>query len=275
MEAEKGRRSPYEVLGVARDATGDDIQRAFRKLARQHHPDKNLGDAGAAERFRRVNEAYELLSDPSKRDAFDREPAFADGTATAGPVLFGGEAVSQIFHGSSVLFANAFASDGVGFSLFCPELPVDTRIATRSLGRSEWNGMKGMVRAYDSVRDRYTVLLFDGRALRLRFRNMLQLCRAVVATEVGQHPMEGWVASVERFSEREQQCVCRAGRSLFTIRSDQLVLPCGTRVTLVGLRSRPGLNGTVAVVEEYLEGKYSLRLAQGQRIRASRKNTAL
>ncbi len=62
----------YETLGVARDASADDIKRAFRRLARDSHPDANPGDPSAEARFREVAEAYEVLSDPSRRAAYDR-----------------------------------------------------------------------------------------------------------------------------------------------------------------------------------------------------------
>lgn len=62
---------PYEVLGVARDASEDDIRRAYRKLARAHHPDVNT-DPGAEERFKEIGQAYAVLSDPEKRAEYDR-----------------------------------------------------------------------------------------------------------------------------------------------------------------------------------------------------------
>ncbi len=65
-------RDPYELLGVARDASPDDIKAAFRKAAQKHHPDRNPGDEGAHERFKEINAAYQILSDPQKRAAFDR-----------------------------------------------------------------------------------------------------------------------------------------------------------------------------------------------------------
>jgi molecular chaperone DnaJ len=65
-------RDPYDILGVDRSATQDEIKAAFRRLASQHHPDKNPGDDGAHHRFKEINAAYQILSDPQKRAAFDR-----------------------------------------------------------------------------------------------------------------------------------------------------------------------------------------------------------
>jgi curved DNA-binding protein len=61
----------YEVLGVPRDADQDAIRRAYRKLARQYHPDLNA-DSDAEDRFKELGEAYEVLSDPEKRERYDR-----------------------------------------------------------------------------------------------------------------------------------------------------------------------------------------------------------
>src|ERR671914_2312640 len=66
-------RDYYEVLGVPRTATADDIKRAYRQLARKHHPDLQPAAerAQAAERFKEINEAHEVLSDPDKRAKYD------------------------------------------------------------------------------------------------------------------------------------------------------------------------------------------------------------
>ena len=64
------RRDFYEILDVPRTATQDEIQKAYRKLARQHHPDVNK-DPGAEDRFKEISEAYDVLSDPQTRHRYD------------------------------------------------------------------------------------------------------------------------------------------------------------------------------------------------------------
>lgn len=72
-------RDPYEVLGVARNASSKDIKSAFRKLAKKHHPDQNPNDPKAKDRFAAANQAYEILGDEKARAAFDRGEIDADG----------------------------------------------------------------------------------------------------------------------------------------------------------------------------------------------------
>ena len=85
-------KNPYEVLGVARDATDADIKRAYHKLVLKYHPDKNPGDKSAEEKFKEVNNAFDILKDPQKRAAYDRfgDAAFASGNGASAGAGFGG-----------------------------------------------------------------------------------------------------------------------------------------------------------------------------------------
>ena len=74
-----GKEDLYIILEVGRTASVNEIKRAFRKLARRYHPDINPGDHQAEERFKRISEAYEILSDPSKRQFYDVNGFYTDG----------------------------------------------------------------------------------------------------------------------------------------------------------------------------------------------------
>lgn len=78
-------RDYYEVLGVAKTASEDDIRKAHRKLARQYHPDRNPGDKNAEAQFREVQEAYDVLSDATKRAQYDRFGKAGPGGPQGGP----------------------------------------------------------------------------------------------------------------------------------------------------------------------------------------------
>src|SRR5215475_14166217 len=97
----------YQALGVERSADAEEIRKAYRKLARKHHPDLNPGDKAAEERFKKVQEAYDVLSDPKKKQMYDQVGFYSEngmpgaGTAGAGgrgPHMdFGGFDFSDIF----------------------------------------------------------------------------------------------------------------------------------------------------------------------------------
>ena len=78
------KRDYYDILGVSKNASEDDLKKAFRKLAFQYHPDRNK-EASAEEKFKEINEAYQVLSDPEKRSQYDRfGHAGLGGSASAG-----------------------------------------------------------------------------------------------------------------------------------------------------------------------------------------------
>lgn len=106
----KTKRDYYEVLGLAREASADEVKKAYRRLAVQYHPDKNPGDHTAEDKFKELGEAYDVLSDPDKRSAYDRygHAAFAQG-AGAGAGAGGGG-----FHDPFDVFREVFGSSGGG-----------------------------------------------------------------------------------------------------------------------------------------------------------------
>jgi molecular chaperone DnaJ len=102
------KRDYYEVLGLEREASEDDIKKAYRRLAMKLHPDRNPDDPNAAERFREASEAYEVLSDPEKRQAYDRfGHAAVDGNGMGGG--FAGGSFGDIF---GDVFGDIFGAAG-------------------------------------------------------------------------------------------------------------------------------------------------------------------
>ena len=93
------KRDYYEVLGVSKDADAKEIKKAYRKLAMKYHPDKNPGDKAAEEKFKEINEAYEVLSDEEKRSTYDRFGH--DGLN--GQAGFGGGAIFIIVFGDVIV----------------------------------------------------------------------------------------------------------------------------------------------------------------------------
>jgi molecular chaperone DnaJ len=106
-----GKRDYYEVLGVSKEATKDEIKKAYRKQALKFHPDKNPGDKKSEENFKEAAEAYEVLSNDEKKSRYDRYGHAGMGSAGNG---YGGHGmtVEDIFSSFGDIFGDAFGGFG-------------------------------------------------------------------------------------------------------------------------------------------------------------------
>ncbi len=110
----------YEILGIQRGASAEDIKKAYRKLSKEHHPDKHKGDASAERRFKEVNQAYEVLSNPQKKQMYDQfgEAGGASGAGQGGSGGFQGFDFSNMGQGGfgdlGDLFEGFFGGGGRG-----------------------------------------------------------------------------------------------------------------------------------------------------------------
>ncbi|MBQ1958864.1 MAG: DnaJ domain-containing protein, partial [Firmicutes bacterium] len=110
------KRDYYEVLGLQKGASDEEIKKAFRKMAMKYHPDRNQGDKEAEEKFKEVNEAYSVLSDPDKKSKYDRfGHAGVDPNAGFGGGGFGDFGGFGGFEDIFNMFGGGFGGFGGGF----------------------------------------------------------------------------------------------------------------------------------------------------------------
>jgi molecular chaperone DnaJ len=112
------KRDYYEILGVPRTASSEEVKRAYRKLAVKFHPDKNPDDPHAEEKFKELGEAYDVLMDADKRSAYDRygHAAFAQGTGARGGFHDPFDIFREVFGGGGGIFETFFGGGGGGMA---------------------------------------------------------------------------------------------------------------------------------------------------------------
>ena len=145
------KRDYYEVLGVAKDASADDLKKAYRKLAKKYHPDLNPGDKTAEAKFKEVNEAYEVLSDSTKRQRYDQfghagvDPSYGAGAGGAGGFGggFGGFDVGDIFES---FFGGGFGGFGGSTRTRNPNAPNRGNDVNVTIGLAFMEAAKGCKR---------------------------------------------------------------------------------------------------------------------------------
>ncbi|CAN5526251.1 DnaJ C-terminal domain-containing protein [soil metagenome] len=172
---------PYETLGVKKDISTDDLQKAYRKLAKKHHPDLNPGDKAAEERFKDISGAYDLLSDAEKRARFDRGEIDAAGVERperrfyrdyaegpgAGRTYTSGQGFAD-FEGAEDILSEIFGRRGRGGSMKLRGGDVQYNLVIDFL--SAVNGAKPQLSLPDGSQITVTIPpgTRDGQTLRLR-----------------------------------------------------------------------------------------------------------
>jgi DnaJ-class molecular chaperone len=171
---------PYQVLGISKNASQDDIQKAYRKLAKKLHPDLNPGNKQAEDKFKEVSAAYDLLGDPEKRGRFDRGEIDASGAETQRQHYYrdyaeGGQARAYAndsgfadFAGAEDIFADLFGRGGGRANIKMRGQDVHYRLAVAFLDAV--NGAVRQLKLPDGSEIKVTIPAGtrDGQALRLR-----------------------------------------------------------------------------------------------------------
>ena len=135
----------YELLGVTKESGAEEIKKAYRKKAIQYHPDKNSGDIKAEEMFKKISEAYEVLSDPTKKDNYDNGFSRFSYNASMNPNdIFSSAFGNMSFNGTNFNFSNmSFSFEdlmGSNFSRKAPRIPPDNKAVYRATMQDIING---------------------------------------------------------------------------------------------------------------------------------------
>ena len=122
-------KDPYEVLGVPKTASEADIKKAFRSLAKKHHPDKHAGDAAAQKRFQEISGAYDILGDTEKRAQYDAGAIGADGNPKYGASGAGGASIhAKAVSAREILLAQDLVEARGSFISILTKPPVARRV---------------------------------------------------------------------------------------------------------------------------------------------------
>lgn len=299
----------YKVLGVGRDADEAALKKAYRKLAIKYHPDKNPDDATAEEKFKAVSEAYDVLSDAQKRAAYDRFGKDGARAADQGqPVPTNmdhqraQEVFSMFFGGEDPFAAFGHGMDGnvriqvMGGGMDQFFMPMRRRVEPKrydTLRRGSHVILRGLVGAadkndeicrvetYDMAKGRYLVRMDDtGETLSVKPDNVCQLLQNVRLVDLSNETLNGKSGTLigeRRAPERRFVIHVTATKQTVAVHGENLLWPKNALVVIVGVVSKPALNGKVGTVVDWDSAakRYTVQVDKDTHLRLKRENVVL
>ena len=287
----------YKVLGVSKTADSNELKKAYRKQALKWHPDKNKGNKDAEDHFKKISEAYDVLSDPKKKDIYDTygKDGVSDvprsqyssvrthyGNTSNIKVSEPNILFSQFFGSmgtrGSEHFMNSFTSDsdeGIGGMPFSnhrmkkrrknhpyklkPKTPVQI---IKLLNKPNLNNLIGTIIDYDSTRDRYMVSFTDEMIISLKPHNIVPLISKVKLYNIStDKSLNGKSGNIIAYDTQKDRFTIKLfiGR-IVSIKQDNIVFPKNTPINIHDLKSSEQYNGKSGIITNFNGTRYFIQL---------------
>jgi len=302
----------YKVLGVSKNANGNEIKKAYRKLAIKYHPDKNRDNKEkAAEKFKKVSEAYDILSDKEKRQKYDQFGKAGinnhgnmsnEHAQQMFSAFFGGSDPFNMFFnddmsggikiniGPMMGGQNVFINPGFGgnpntrfsgnpnnrFSKSpYDKINTNNKILVHGLiNSSHQNNKLGVVKNYDIRRNRYIVKLDNGSIISLKPDNVKEIVQFTIVglkNRINLNNQKGEIIGFDVTSNRYRVII---NNEMISLKPDKMIIDSGHCINITGIISQPHLNGRVAKITEYdyVAKKYVIQINEKKHIKVKMEN---
>lgn len=264
----------YKILGVEKNASENDIKKAYRKLAVKYHPDKNPDNKEAEEKFKVISDAYSVLSDKEKRqkyDQFGKEGININTNNMGGNphdvfnTFFGGQDPFRNFPQEGFSFGNMngvpnvqtrFSKNGFTFTTVnnsrpTPRIKVNelTLIKINSsvlifglVNNEKYNDITGIINSYDANKMRYTVRIDNRTEMMLKHENLLQLVDVTICNLINKKELNGKTGKIIGICKDLGRYKINLEGQIIALKQDNFIVPNETCISLHNL-NRKDLNG--------------------------------
>ena len=304
----------YKILGVSKDGTEKDFKKAYRKLAMKWHPDKNPENHKAEENFKKINHAYEVLSDPKKKEMYDlygkdglngsSQPTNYNTTNFSNMRSHNSKFTKFEFSNPNDIFAqffggaNPFESGGFHFSTnnmskhpgmssyvssrqyksptrFRNKINQNTKVMLTGLVNKGYNGRKGVVRDIDS-KNRYIIEFDDGNHLSINSKNIIPLIEKVILNNLTKEYLNGKTGDIIGWDEKSGRYLIKlfVGETV-SIKPNNILFPERTPIYIKNLIKSSHYNDSSGVILGYDGDRYQIKTEHNSIIKIKPENISL
>ena len=261
----------YQILGISKNANDDEIRKAYKREALKYHPDKNINNKEEAEKnFKKVNDAYSILSDKKKRQQYDTfgkdgmENGFGFGDGMEHGFTFTNNLHRDIFKSffdskENFMFNENIFNNDSGFKTFKsqnfftnntkPEfihISIGRNIIIKNLNQTEKNGKIGKIENFNPNNKRYIVKLESGLRISLKFENIHQICRAKIKKNGSIND-----GKIIGYNSKNDKLKIIVNGSIQDINKTDVIIENNTCIKIINIQSNVNYNGIIGKIKEY------------------------